>query len=130
MTKHDHIQYWKETAEEDWLAAQDLFQTKRYLQSLFLAHLTIEKLSKAHWVQDNAGYYPPRTHNILRLWGDTQLAPAPDQENTAADLNRFQLEGRYPDYQRAVAQQATESYTRNLLNDTAQLRQWLLKQLP
>ncbi|RZK23247.1 MAG: HEPN domain-containing protein [Hymenobacter sp.] len=74
-------------------------------------------------MQDNAGDYPPRTHNILRLWGDTQLAPAPDQENTAADLNRFQLEGRYPDYQRAVAQQATESYTRNLLNDTAQLRQ-------
>ncbi|RZK23255.1 MAG: hypothetical protein EOO56_05735 [Hymenobacter sp.] len=30
------------------MAAQDLFQTKRYLQSLFLAHLTSEKLSKAH----------------------------------------------------------------------------------
>ncbi|RZK44278.1 MAG: HEPN domain-containing protein [Hymenobacter sp.] len=130
MTKHDHIQYWKETAEEDWLAAQDLFQTKRYLQSLFLAHLTIEKLSKAHWVQDNAGDYPPRIHNILRLWGDTQLAPAPDHENTAAELNRFQLEGRYPDYQRAVAQQATEAYTRTLLHDTVQLRTWLLSKLP
>jgi HEPN domain-containing protein len=121
---------WKETAEDDWRAAQDLFQTKRYLQALFLAHLTIEKLSKAHWVQDNSGDYPPRIHNILRLWGDTQLAPVPDQENTAADLNRFQLEGRYPDYQRAAAQQATEGYTRNLLHDTAQLRSWLLSKLP
>ena len=130
MTKHDHIQYWKETAEEDWLGAQDLFQAKRYLLCLFVAHLTIEKLSKAHWVQDNSSDYPPRTHNILRLWGDTSLAPAPTHENTAADLNRFQLEGRYPDYQRAVAQQATESYTRALLNDTAQLRSWLLSKLP
>ncbi|WP_210521263.1 HEPN domain-containing protein [Hymenobacter terricola] len=130
MTKHDHILYWKETAEEDWLASQDLFQTKHYLQSLFLAHLTIEKLSKGHWVKDNSSDYPPRIHNILRLWGDTQLAPTADYENTAADLNRFQLEGRYPDYQRAVAQQATESYTRTLLHDTAQLRTWLLSKLP
>lgn len=130
MTKHEHILYWKEIAEDDWLAAQDLFQTKRYLQSLFLVHLTIEKLSKAHWVQDNAGDYPPRIHNILRLWGDTQLAPAPNHENTAADLNRFQLEGRYPDYQRAVALQATESYTRTLLQEATQLRTWLLSKLP
>ena len=130
MTKNAHILYWKETAEEDWLASQDLFQAKRYLLCLFVAHLTIEKLSKAHWVQDNSSDYPPRTHNLLRLWGDTSLAPAPVHENTAADLNRFQLEGRYPDYQRAVAQQATESYTRALLNDTAQLRSWLLSKLP
>lgn len=130
MTKHDHIQYWKETAEDDWLSAHDLFKTKRYLQCLFLAHLTIEKLSKAHWVQDNAGDYPPRIHNILRIWGDTQLLPSPDQENAAADLNRFQLEGRYPDYQRAVAAQATESYTRNLLHDADLLRSWLLSKLP
>ncbi|MBC6606066.1 HEPN domain-containing protein [Hymenobacter sp. BT188] len=77
MTKHDHILYWKETAEEDWLAAQDLLQTKRYLQCLFWAHLVIEKLSKAHWVQDNASDHPPRIHNILKLWQQTTLQPTP-----------------------------------------------------
>ena len=130
MTKADHIAYWKETAESNWLAAQDLFQTRKHLECLFLAHLTIEKLSKAHWVKDNAGDHPPRIHNILRLWSATQLAPSANQENAAADLNRFQLEGRYPDYQRAIAAQATESYTHNLLHEAAQLRSWLLSKLP
>ena len=58
MTKLEHIAYWRETAEDDWLSANDLFATKRYLQCLFLAHLTIEKISKAHWVLDNADDYP------------------------------------------------------------------------
>lgn len=77
MNKADHIQYWKETAEPDWLAAQDLLQTGRCLQCLFFAHLVIKKLRKAHWVQDNTSDIPPRTHNILRLWQDTALTPLP-----------------------------------------------------
>ena len=130
MTKHEHIAYWCETAEDDWLSANDLLGTGRYLQCLFLAHLTIEKISKAQWVLDNQGDYPPRIHNILSIWANTQLAPSISQENTAAELNRFQLEGRYPDYQRAVGRLATEAYTRNLLHEIAELRQWLLSKLP
>lgn len=130
MIKADHIRYWKEIAESDWLAAQDLLNTKRYLQCLFFAHLTIEKLSKAHWVQDNVDDHPPRTHNIIRLWTATQLVASADHENTAADLNRFQMEGRYPDYQQVVSQQATEQYTRNLLQEVESLRLWLLSKLP
>lgn len=130
MTKRDHILHWKETAEDDWLASQDLFQTTRYLQCLFLAHLTIEKLSKAHWVQANMDDYPPRTHNILRLWVATTLNPTPAQELTATELNTFQIEGRYQDYQRIAAQRATQAFTRALLDDTEQLRIWLLSKLP
>lgn len=130
MTKHDHILHWKETAEEDWLGSQDLFQTKRYLLCLFVAHLTIEKLSKAHWVKDNVDDYPPRTHNILKLWAATTLQPTPAQELTATELNTFQMEGRYQDYQRIASQRATQTFTRSLLNDTEQLRAWLLSKLP
>jgi len=130
MTKQDHVAYWTEIAESNWSAAQGLFATRKFLECLFFAHLIIEKLSKACWVKDNAEDHPPRIHNILRLWSATQLAPSADQSNTAADLNRFQLDGRYPDYQRAVFAQATESYTSHLLQEAAQLRSWLLSKLP
>lgn len=129
MTKQEHISHWVETCQDDWLAAHALFQAKRFLQSLFFAHLTIEKLSKAHWVKDNTTDIPPRTHNIIRLWQETVLTPMADYENTAAELNSFQMDGRYQDYQRAAYQRATESFTRALLNDTDQLRQWLLNSL-
>ena len=95
-----------------------------------MAHLTIEKLSKAHWVQDNVDDYPPRTHNILKLWAATTLQPTPAQELTATELNTFQMEGRYQDYQRIAFQRATQAFTRSLLDDTEQLRIWLLSKLP
>ena len=130
MTKHDHVLYWKETAESNWQAAQGLFLTGQYLECLFFAHLVIEKLSKAHWVQDNADDYPPRTHNVLKLWAATALQPSPAQELTATELNTFQMEGRYQDYQRIASQRATQTFTRSLLDDTEQLRAWLLSKLP
>lgn len=130
MTKSDHILYWKETAEPDWLAAQDLFQTGRYLQCLFFAHLVIEKLSKAHWVKDNAGDHPPRIHNIVKLWQQTTLQPTPAQELVALELNTLQMEGHYQDYQRIAYQRATEHFTRTLLQEATNLRAWLLSTLP
>ena len=130
MTKQDHVIYWKETAESNWQAAQGLFLTGQHLECLFFAHLVIEKLSKAHWVQDNVDDYPPRTHNVLKLWSATTLQPTPAQELTATELNTFQMEGRYQDYQRIASQRATQAFTRALLDDTEQLRAWLLNKLP
>ncbi len=130
MTKQDHIAHWKETAESNWQAAQSLLLNGQHLECLFFAHLVIEKLSKAHWVQDNADNYPPRTHNILKLWSATTLQATPDQELLATELNTFQMEGRYQDYQRIASQRATQAFTRALLADTEQLRAWLLSKLP
>ncbi|WP_254244929.1 HEPN domain-containing protein [Hymenobacter sp. BRD67] len=79
-----------------------MFNTGRYVQCLFWAHLVVEKLSKAHWVQDNVDDYPPCIYNIVRLWQNTTLQPTGAQEKVALDLNQFQLEGRYPDYSRTL----------------------------
>ncbi len=129
MTKTDHIAYWKDTAAFDWPAVQRMMQAGDFVHGLFFAHLVIEKLSKAHWVKDNAGDVPPRTHNILRLWQATQLAPTPDQEGTATVLNDYQLEGRYPDYQRRLYATTTAIYAQQLLIEITALHTWLLSSL-
>jgi DNA-directed RNA polymerase len=36
MSKEEHIAYWVNTAEKDWKAVKDLFETANYVQSLFL----------------------------------------------------------------------------------------------
>lgn len=130
VTKADHIAYWKDTAAEDWADVQRTIGAGAYVHGLFFAHLVIEKLSKAHWVKDNADDYPPRTHNIVRLWQDTQLVPAQDQLDTASELNGYQLEGRYPDYVRRLRTLTTLAHATRLLNETAALRTWLLSTLP
>lgn len=130
MTKQDHIDYWTDLAARDWEVAQDLFAAKRYVYCLFLAHLTIEKLSKAVWVQDNVDNTPPRTHNIIRLLDATTFVRTPDQTVLAATLNNFQLESRYPGDTAAVYAAATATYTQQLLDETDTFRQCLLSKLP
>ncbi len=114
MTKADHIAYWIDIAADDWPPVQRMMAAGDYVQGLFFAHLVIEKLSKAHWVKDNAGDIPPRTHNIGRLWQATQLAPAPAQIALAALLNDYQLEGRYPDYLKKLKTQTTSTFATQL----------------
>jgi HEPN domain-containing protein len=67
MTKEQHINYWVETAQYDWAGSEEAFIAKRYVHCLFWAHLTLEKLAKAHWVRTNQDNIPPKIHNIVRL---------------------------------------------------------------
>lgn len=80
MTRAEHLAYWRDTAADDWADVQRTIGAGAYVHGLFFAHLVIEKLSQAHWVKDNPGDHPPRIHNIVRLWQDTQLTPTPAQE--------------------------------------------------
>jgi HEPN domain-containing protein len=130
MTKQEIIQYWKETADKDWIAVQSLFNTKNYVHSLFFAHLSLEKLCKAHWVNDNTELNAPRGHNLVYLLKQTQLDLSVKDEDFLNSFNDFQLEGRYPDYKQNIFKICTLSYTKKLLSEVEKIRQWLISNLP
>jgi len=71
MTKQQHIDYWINTAEDDWGSVDLLFNGKKYMQSLFWAHLVLEKLTKAIWVKSHAENTPPKIHNLILLLGQS-----------------------------------------------------------
>ena len=73
ITKGAHIKFWLEQAEDDWSAVDTLFKGKKYLQSLFFAHLVIEKLCKSVWIKYNEGNVPPKTHNLIYLLSSTTI---------------------------------------------------------
>jgi HEPN domain-containing protein len=130
MTKQDHVAHWMNAADQNWQEVGGMFNAGTYVPCLFWAHLTIEKLAKALWVQDNAGNTPPFTHNIARLLADTTLVLTPAQATFVQQLNTFQLEGRYESYTANLRQQATQAFTQAVLHDVTALRQCLLNQLP
>lgn len=125
MTKKDYIDYWEVTAEKDWVAAEHLFEKADFLHCLFFAHLTLEKLLKAHFVKDNVSDFPPKTHNLLYLLSQTSLAPTQDQLKLLSQMNQFQLDGRYPDYKLNMYKIADQPYTEALLNDVKNVIAWL-----
>ncbi len=128
MTKQEHIQYWILTAEKDWDVVNLLYKEGNYLYSLFFAHLTLEKLLKAHWVKDNEENFPLRTHSLVRLAQDTKLEFSEDQLVFLERMNDFQLEGRYPDYQFKIYQLCTKEFTERILEKVQLIRdEWIGK---
>lgn len=91
------IEYWTKGAEDDLLTAELLIREKRVLHGLFFCHLVIEKTIKAHVVK-NSGEVAPRSHNLIYLSEKADLVFDNETEIFLGILMKYQLQGRYPDY--------------------------------
>jgi HEPN domain-containing protein len=125
VEKKDYILYWKATAADDWKRVNLLFKNRDYIFALFCAHLTLEKLIKAHWVKDNVGNFPPKIHNLNKLAAQTKLSLTDEELIFCADMNKFQIEGRYPDYVSDIYKIVNSKYTANYLKQCQKLRRKL-----
>ncbi|MDL5048762.1 HEPN domain-containing protein [Oscillatoria amoena NRMC-F 0135] len=129
MGRDEQIKYWINSAEEDWLVAEDLIKLKRFLHALFLFHLVLEKLLKANWIHDNFGDTPPFTHNLEHIYSKTNVELSASHIDFLRSLNAWNIEGRYPDYQNKVQKIATEEYTLSKYEIVKTIRQCLLERL-
>jgi len=91
------IDYWAKGAEDDLLTSELLIREKRILHGLFFCHLVIEKAIKAHVVKAS-GEVAPRSHNLIYLSEKTNLVFDNETEIFLGILMKYQLQGRYPDY--------------------------------
>jgi HEPN domain-containing protein len=130
MTKQEHIIFWKQAALEDSDTIQVLFAGGRYMMCLFVCHLMIEKLLKAHWVKDNAEHVPPFTHNLELLHNQTHLGLALEDVANLRLINAWNIEGRYVDYKQNFYKLCTRDYTEKQLLIIETLKQCLLNKLP
>jgi HEPN domain-containing protein len=130
MNKPDYIDYWKITAENDWVAVYHLFEKGDFLQSLFFANLVLEKLLKAHWVKDNIENVPPKIHRLTYLLSHTKLILTHSDVQLLDDMDLYQLGSRYPDYHFKISKLCTQPHTEALLKKVLLLKDDLLKKLP
>ena len=128
-SKEEIIEFWIGQSEEDWSVSEVLYKNKKYLQSLFFGHLVIEKICKAKWIKDNSDNVPPKTHNLILLLSKTTIKLSDEQSEFLLNLNRFQLEGRYPDYLNQIQNICNENNTKELLLKIDEVRLWLLNQM-
>jgi HEPN domain-containing protein len=126
MNKKESIRYWLESAKEDWKVANHLFEKRDYSYSLFLGHLTIEKILKAIYV-DRLNDTPPYTHRLIHLAEKASLELTDEQSELLETITDFNLEARYPDEKFAFKKKCTKSFTENYLKKIEGMRKWLLK---
>ncbi|MEA3466479.1 MAG: HEPN domain-containing protein [Thermodesulfobacteriota bacterium] len=90
------IKHWRAGAVEDWAVACDLVERGTIRHGLFFAHLALEKTLKGHVCRTNADIAPP-IHNLLRLAKKASLSFDLQHRNLLAEVNSFNIEGRYPE---------------------------------
>jgi HEPN domain-containing protein len=119
------IDYWINGAEEDITTAGLLIREKRILHGLFFCHLVIEKAFKAHFVK-KFNEFAPRTHNLIHLSETFKIEIDDDTQIFLGILMKYQLQGRYPDYNPFLpSQEKVDAY----FVQTKELLLWLKMKL-
>ena len=119
------VAYWRDSAREDWGVAQDLIAQARVRHALFFAHLALEKALKAH-VCRQTNDLAPRMHNLIRLAEIGAVRLSQGYEDVLAEMNAFNLEGRYPDM---LMPPPNLAEAQDYLKRSEEVFQWLLSQL-
>ncbi len=129
LSKKDHITYWLKTGNDSWDAAVYLKQGNKNVEALFIFCLAIEKWLKANWVLDNIDNIPPRIHDLQSISSQTDLQLDPMLIDFLDTINRWNLEGRYPDYRFSLHKLATAQYLDEQYLKLQKLRLCLLERL-
>ncbi len=119
------IIFWRDAAVEDFDVARELLTGGRPRHGLFFVHLAAEKIIKAH-VCKNTGDLAPRIHNLVRLAELAALSLQSEQLDVLAELNAFNIEGRYPD---SALPQVTAREAEGYLAKAQEVFHWLINQL-
>lgn len=123
-----HITYWIDSANHDFDVAESLFHSGKYDWCLFIAHLVLEKILKACYVQSK-NEFPPRTHDLVKL---AQMAGMELEEKTLEFLdmaNTFNISTRYPDEKFNFYSLCTKDFTVENFNKIKEIRKCLLKKI-
>lgn len=126
MNNIDLMNYWIESADEDYNVMLDLKEKNRNTYCLFFGQMVIEKLLKALYAKNNKGApYAPKTHDLLYLAEKLNLELTEEQEVTLNEITTFNLSTRYDDYKRAFYNKCTDEYTEEQINKIKEVKAWL-----
>ncbi len=128
MDKGKSIQYWLQSAEDDWKVSNHLFEKGDYSYSLFFGHLAIEKILKTIYI-NRLNQNPPYTHRLVYLAEKLSLDLQEEQLELLETITDFNIEARYPDEKFSFKKRCTKDFTEKYLRKIEEIRKWLLEQI-
>ena len=128
MSNKQRVNYWLQSAKDDWTVSGHLFEKGDYSYSLFFGHLTIEKILKAIFVE-RTNENPPYTHRLVYLAEQASLDITDEHLELLETITDFNLEARYPDEKLSFKKRCTKDFTETYLKHIGEIREWLLKKI-
>ena len=122
------VRHWIDTSEEDYQTMLSLFDSNSYGWSLFLGHISIEKLLKAYYVSKNKKH-APFSHNLYRLAELSGLELTEEYADWLDKITFFNLHARYDDYKREFYSLCTVDFTKDWIEKINIIRSWIIQML-
>jgi len=138
LDNKEKYNYWEEYAQYDLDTASIMLDTGRYLYALFMCQQAIEKIVKGIFVL-YTGEEPVKTHNIALIFNN--LCKRQEFRKYIIDDNfdnykneytpvfvrllAFYISARYPVYKEKVTSMITETETREIMNKTREVYEWV-----
>jgi len=119
---------WIALTDYDIDTARHMLTTGRYLYVIFLCHLSLEKILKAH-VAEVTQTLPIKTHDLIYLVKKSELELPETYLDFIGKINTASIPTRYPDDLQRSLKEYPEPVARDYLEQTEKILQWL-KQHP
>jgi HEPN domain-containing protein len=128
--KKDNSKAYKEwflQADYDYDTAVALYKTGRYLYTVFMCHLTIEKALKGLWIKE-LETFPTKTHNLVYLVEKIGLKLSEEDADFVSDLNIAAMPSRYPEDLKNMMKLYPKEKAKDILSNTNNLLKWIKEQ--
>lgn len=122
------INHYKESSEDDFNTMISLYNSKSYNWSLFIGHITLEKLIKALYVKIN-NEHAPYTHNLLRLIQNCNVEIPSEYLDWLDEITSFNINARYNDFKKEFYNKCTKSFTNEWIEKIKNLKAWINQML-
>ncbi|MCK6567556.1 MAG: DNA-binding protein [Chloroflexi bacterium] len=101
-----------------------MLRTGRYLYAIFLCHLALEKMLKAH-VAEATQSLPIKTHDLIYLVKTSGLELQEDHLDFIGKINTASIPTRYPDDLERALKDYPKPVAQEYLNQTQEILKWL-----
>ncbi len=129
MNSIDLVNYWFESADDDYETMRLLYNNKKNTWCLFIGHLVIEKILKGLYARNNPeNPIAPKIHNLILLSQKANLEVPIEIREKIQIINTFNISARYDDYKKNFDKKCTEEYTREQVENIEVVKAWLKNQ--
>lgn len=126
MNHIDLMNYWVNSADDDYKTMEVLYKNKQYTWCLYIGQLVIEKLLKGLYAKNNKqAPHATKSHDLLFLAEKDNLELTEEQEDILDIISKFNLEARYDDYVESFRKRCTKEYAQEQLKNIKEIRKWL-----
>jgi len=122
------VNHWIETSEDDFQTMLSLFDSKSYSWSLFLGHISVEKLIKAVYVSKHKKH-APFLHNLFRLAELSNIGMTEEQSDWLDKITSFNMNARYDDYKKEFQMLCTVDFAKEWIEKIKIIRSWIKQML-